>query len=134
MAFLLSDLAVLITAASVQDRDAAHQLLWALRCCFPRISLLWADGGYGGKLVAWVAGTLNLTVQIVRNSPARSGSTRCPAGGWLSAACRGSTDVDEPSGTTNGCPNITPHGSNGHHHGRRLQLKPFGVQSTTRPP
>jgi transposase len=59
-------LVVLVTGANVQDRDAARLLLWALRTCFPTISLLWADGGYSGQLVDWAATTLNLTVQIIR--------------------------------------------------------------------
>jgi putative transposase len=59
-------LAVLVTGAHVQDRDAARPLLWALRACFPTISLVWADCGYSGKLVDWAAATLTLTVQIVR--------------------------------------------------------------------
>ncbi|MGC5023047.1 IS5 family transposase [Micromonospora sp. DT47] len=58
-------LAVLVTAASVQDRDAARPLLWALRTCFPTIRLTWADGGYAGRLVDWAATHLALTVQIV---------------------------------------------------------------------
>ena len=44
-------LAVLVTAASVQDRDAAKPLLWNLRHTFPTVKLAWADGGYAGKLV-----------------------------------------------------------------------------------
>jgi len=43
-------LAVLLTAASVQDRDAAKPLLWNLRKAFPTIRVAWADGGYAGKL------------------------------------------------------------------------------------
>ena len=46
-------LTVLVTAASVQDRDAARPLLWNLRKAFPTIKLAWADGGYAGKLVTW---------------------------------------------------------------------------------
>ena len=42
-------LAVLITAASVQDRDAAKPLLWNLRKAFPSIKLAWADGGYAAS-------------------------------------------------------------------------------------
>ena len=38
-------LTVLITAASVQDRDAAKPLLWNLRKAFPQVKLAWADGG-----------------------------------------------------------------------------------------
>ena len=46
-------LTVLVTAASVQDRDAAKPLLWNLRKAFPSVRLAWADGGYAGKLVTW---------------------------------------------------------------------------------
>jgi len=40
-------LAVLVSAASVPDRDAARPLLWNLMARFPRHQ---ADGGYAGKL------------------------------------------------------------------------------------
>ena len=58
-------LAVLITGANVQDRDAARPLLWVLHVCFPTITLTWADSGYAGKLVDWAATQLALSVQIV---------------------------------------------------------------------
>jgi putative transposase len=58
-------LAVLVTAAGVQDRDGARPLLWALHTCFPSIRLVWADSGYAGKLVGWATEQLRLTVQIV---------------------------------------------------------------------
>ena len=59
-------LTVLVTAASVQDRDAARPLLWNLRRAFPSVKLAWADGGYAGKLVTWATTRLRLTLQIVR--------------------------------------------------------------------
>jgi transposase len=61
-------LTVLVTAASVQDRDAAKPLLWNLRRAFPAIRLAWADGGYAGKLVTWARTRLKpmLTLQIVK--------------------------------------------------------------------
>ena len=59
-------LTILITAASVQDRDAAKPLLWNLRRAFPSIQLAWADGGYAGKLIPWAKTGLRLTLQIVR--------------------------------------------------------------------
>lgn len=59
-------LVVLVTPASVQDRDAARLLLWALRTSFPSVMKVWADGGYSGQLVAWAAATLKLSVDIVR--------------------------------------------------------------------
>ena len=46
-------LTVLITAAGLQDRDAARPLLWNLKKAFPAVRLAWADGGYAGKLVTW---------------------------------------------------------------------------------
>jgi len=59
-------LAVLVTAASTQDRDAAKPLLWNLRRAFPSIQLAWADGGYAGKLVTWAKTRLALTLEIVK--------------------------------------------------------------------
>jgi transposase len=61
-------LTVLVTAAFVQDRDAAKPRLWNLRQAFPSIRLAWADGGYADKLVTWATSKLKpkLTPQIVR--------------------------------------------------------------------
>jgi putative transposase len=59
-------LTVLVTAASVQDRDAARPLLWNLRRAFPTVKLAWADGGYAGKLVSWAKTRLRLALEIVK--------------------------------------------------------------------
>ena len=59
-------LAVVVTAASVQDRDAAKPLLWNLARACTRIRLAWADAAYGGKLVTWAKTSLHLTVEVVR--------------------------------------------------------------------
>jgi len=59
-------LTVLVTAASVQDRDAAKPLLWNLRRAFPSIKLTWADGGYTGTPVTWAKTWLRLTLEIVK--------------------------------------------------------------------
>jgi putative transposase len=62
-------LAVVITAASVQDRDAARPLLWNLHRTSRRIRLIWADAVYTGKLSAWAA-SMEMTLQIVpRRNP-----------------------------------------------------------------
>jgi putative transposase len=58
-------LAVLVTAAGVQDRDAGYTLMWIIRTVFPTVRLVWADGGYAGQLVEWATSALSLTVQIV---------------------------------------------------------------------
>jgi putative transposase len=49
-------LLVWVSAAHVQDRDAARTLLARLAHRFSRLVLIWADGGYTGKLVDWVGG------------------------------------------------------------------------------
>jgi hypothetical protein len=49
-------LAVVIIAASIQDRDADRPLLWDLSRCCTRVRLAWADAGYSGKLAVWAAG------------------------------------------------------------------------------
>jgi transposase len=59
-------LAVLVTGAHVQDRDAGYLLMWIIRTVFPTIRLVWADSGYAGQLVDWAHTTFGLTVQIVR--------------------------------------------------------------------
>jgi len=85
-------LTVLVTAASVQDRDAARPLLWNLRKAFPTVKLAWADGGYAGKLVIWAAGKLKpkLTLQIVKRPevPVRDGAQGRQAL-TVPSACRG---------------------------------------------
>jgi len=47
-------LAVVITPASVQDRDGARPLIRTLVSLYGRLQIIWADGGYLGALVAWV--------------------------------------------------------------------------------
>jgi putative transposase len=47
-------LIVVVTAASVQDRNGAMDLLAVLRHKFLRLRLIWADQAYVGDLVAWV--------------------------------------------------------------------------------
>src|SRR3984957_15805212 len=65
-------LAVVITAASVQDRDGARPLLWNLHRASRRVRLVWADAVYtGGRLNSWAA-TLKMTIQIVARRKAHT--------------------------------------------------------------
>ena len=57
---------VLVTAASLQDRDGGRRILDRARMAMPSIALVWADGGYAGKLVAWVARYCRIVLEIVR--------------------------------------------------------------------
>jgi transposase len=61
-------LAVVVTAASMQDRDGACPLLALLRERFSTITLVWADGGYAGRLVVWARVVLRLSVTIVKRT------------------------------------------------------------------
>jgi transposase len=61
-------LVVLVTTASVQDRDGARPVLEHLREVFDSIILVWADGGYAGRLVGWAKEKLQLTLQIVKRT------------------------------------------------------------------
>jgi transposase len=61
-------LTVIVTAASVQDRDGACRLLALLRERFSTITLVWADGGYSGRLVRWAHTVLAITLTIVKRS------------------------------------------------------------------
>jgi transposase len=59
-------LLVVITSARVQDRDGARTLLEKVKTAMPSLALLWADGGYAGKLVEWAERVSHITVEIVR--------------------------------------------------------------------
>ena len=56
----------MVHSAGIQDRDGATQVLTALTTRSSRLQLLWADGGYAGKLVAWGATALQRTLTIVK--------------------------------------------------------------------
>lgn len=71
-------LAVAVTAASTQDRDAAVPLLGHLRKTYFSVRLVWADGGYAGRLVQWAAENLRLTLEIVRRTDDTTGFVVLP--------------------------------------------------------
>lgn len=57
---------VLVHPANITDRQGAKLLLSPLKKVFPRLSLIWADSGYAGKLEDWVKNTLGWTLEIVK--------------------------------------------------------------------
>ena len=66
-------LVVVVTAASMQDRDGGFRLLAALRERLSTTSLVWADGGYARRLVDWARSVLALTVQDIKRADDTSG-------------------------------------------------------------
>ncbi|MDR6981341.1 transposase [Streptomyces sp. 3330] len=61
-------LGVMVTAADVGDRTAAHVLLRQAADAHHRLELVWADGGCTGPLVAYCLTTLVLVMAIVKRS------------------------------------------------------------------
>ena len=59
-------LLVVITSAGIQDRDGARTLLAKVKMAMPSLALLWADGGYAGKLLEWAERVTHITIEIVR--------------------------------------------------------------------
>lgn len=60
-----------VTSADVQDRDGARILLAGLAKAFGWLKLIWADGGYTGKLIGEVAEIVRhrrLKLEIVKRS------------------------------------------------------------------
>jgi len=57
----------LVHAADIMDRDGARLLLAPLKGRLPRLQLVWADGGYKGKLHAWLQDHLNCRLAIVQH-------------------------------------------------------------------
>lgn len=64
-------LALKVTTADVQDRDGAQLLLSVLALAYGWLKLIWADGGYAGKLVDHVAEIVRhrkVKLEIVKRS------------------------------------------------------------------
>ena len=58
---------VKVTAASDSDLSAGKKLLERLRGRFPRLSLIWGDSHYGGKLREWAKEQFGWDVQAVQH-------------------------------------------------------------------
>ena len=67
-------IAIVVHAANLQDRDGAKLVLAKLsekrkgRRLFPRLKLIWADGGYAGQLIDWAKHLGRWTLEIVKRS------------------------------------------------------------------
>lgn len=99
-------LVVMVTAASVQDRDGAFRLLSVLRERFSTIGLVWADGGYAGRLVTLAAKVVRLTVTIVKRTDDAKGFSVLPRRwvvertlGWLTGNRRLVRDYERRTDT-----------------------------------
>lgn len=58
----------MVHAADIQDRDGAKLVFRKIRKHFKKLRVIWADGGYAGKLVAWVNRYHRRTLQIIKRT------------------------------------------------------------------
>lgn len=61
-------LVVIVHSAAIQDRDGAKLVFKKVKKWFVRLKLVWADGGYAGKLIAWAKRYCGWTLEIVKRS------------------------------------------------------------------
>jgi len=61
-------LVVIVHSAAIQDRDGAKLVFKRIRPYFTKLKLIWADGGYAGKLVSWVNRYQRYRLEIVKRS------------------------------------------------------------------
>ena len=61
-------LIVVVHAANIQDRYGAKIVLEQVTGRFSRLQLIWADGGYSGKLIEWVNVMCGWILEIVKRS------------------------------------------------------------------
>lgn len=97
-------LIAVVHAASMQDRDGARAVIERLKHRFTRLRLMWADGGYAGALVMWVAKLRPrnpLRLEIVKRSDDAQGFVVLPRRwvvertfAWLSVHRRLSKDYE----------------------------------------
>jgi putative transposase len=71
-------LAVAVHAADVQDRDGAKLVLAKLVGRFPRLWVIWADGGYAGTLLVWALAVCGFVLEVVKRSDRATGFVVLP--------------------------------------------------------
>lgn len=59
---------IIVHSAAIQDRDGAKLLLLRVKGRLPRVKLIWADGGYAGKLIQWVEDETSWTLEVVKRN------------------------------------------------------------------
>jgi len=94
-------LMVVFHAASIQDRDGAKLVLAKIVGLFPRLKLIWADGGYAGQLIEWTKQLAGWVLEIVKRSDDVKGFKVLPKRwivertlGWLGRYRRLSKDYE----------------------------------------
>ena len=71
-------LVVMVTAASIQDRDGGRGILKLLRSLLPSVRHIFADGGYRGQLVATAKSAWGIVVEVVKKPVGQLGFAVLP--------------------------------------------------------
>jgi putative transposase len=58
-------LMAVVHSAAIQDRDGAKLVLRKAKKRYPKLRLVWADGGYAGALIQWVKDACGWVLQTV---------------------------------------------------------------------
>jgi putative transposase len=103
-------LAVLVTAANVDDRVGAKQLFTKMQSkSWKRMKLVWADGNYTGELMTWLKSTLGWILEIVHKLADQVGFEVLPKRwivertfSWLNRQRRLSKDYERSPETSQG--------------------------------
>ncbi len=59
---------VVVHSAAIQDRDGAKLVFKRIQGWFLKLKIVWADGGYAGKLVKWVDRYKDWKLEIVKRT------------------------------------------------------------------
>ena len=94
-------LKAVVTAAHSQDREVACWLLPTRPARFPRLQIVWADGGYRGTPIKLAAKVAGFRLETIERDPTKRGFQRLPKRwvvertfAWLSHARRLSRDYE----------------------------------------
>ena len=101
-------LRVVVSAASVQERDGAKLVFTLMVGLFPRLAKIWADGGYNGPALAeWVREKLGCELEIVERPEGAKGFVLLPRRwvvertfAWLGRARRLSKDYERTTSSS----------------------------------
>jgi len=95
-------IAVVVHEASIQDRDGAKLVFVKFKKGFTRLKLIWADGGYTGKLIEWTRQNIKRKLEIVKRSDDTKGFVVLPRRwvvertfGWIGRYRRMSKDYEK---------------------------------------
>ena len=93
--------AVLVTPASVQDRDGGIRVLSRAKTAMPSLTLVWADGAYSRRVQDYAVRVLRIAVEVVDKPAGQRGFAPLPrrwvverTNAWVTAARRLARDYE----------------------------------------